>query len=153
MPPGVLATKLTGHLVTEIVVRGSRGGPLEALASQLNHDLTHLPGQRLEGMLAQLAAEVKEALTRPEAAVKPVRLAPRPAFLVGREDLLADLDARLSGGDQAGPRVTALCGLGGVGKTSVALEYAYRRLAEEDAGQSFGLEVGQRFPAAAGHSA
>jgi len=32
-----LAEKLTGHLVREIVVRGSRGGPLEPLAVQLNH--------------------------------------------------------------------------------------------------------------------
>ena len=54
---------------------------------------------------------------------------PRPVFLAGREDLLADLDARLSAGDEAGPRVVALCGLGGAGKTSVALEYAHRHLA------------------------
>ena len=54
---------------------------------------------------------------------------PWPVFLAGRENLLADLDARLSAGDGAAPRVVALCGLGGAGKTSVALEYAYRHLA------------------------
>ena len=54
---------------------------------------------------------------------------PRPVFLVGREELLADLDARLSAGDRADPRVVALCGLGGAGKTSVAVEYAHRHLA------------------------
>ena len=57
---------------------------------------------------------------------------PRPVFLAGRENLLADLDVRLSAGDAgdgAGPRVVALCGLGGAGKTSVALEYAHRHLA------------------------
>ena len=58
----------------------------------------------------------------------PVRLAPRPVFLAGREGLLAELDARLAGG--AGPRLVALCGLGGAGKTSVAVEYAHRHLAE-----------------------
>ena len=56
--PGVLvgevAAKLTGHLLREIQVRGSRGGPLADLADQLNHDVTHLQGQRLEGMLAQV---------------------------------------------------------------------------------------------------
>ena len=61
----------------------------------------------------------------------PVRLAPRPVFLAGREGLLAELDARLAGGpERAGPRLAALCGLGGAGKTSLAVEYAHRHLAE-----------------------
>ncbi len=64
----------------------------------------------------------------PEAPGMPVRLAPRPVFLVGREELLAGLDARLAGGP--GPRLVALCGLGGAGKTAVAVEYAHRHLAE-----------------------
>ncbi len=58
----------------------------------------------------------------------PVRLAPRPMFLAGREELLAELDARLAG--EPGPRLAVLCGLGGAGKTSVAAEYAHRHLAE-----------------------
>ena len=68
-----------------------------------------------------------------------LRLAPRPVFLAGREELLAELDARLAGGDGGGPRVAALCGLGGAGKTSVAVEYAHRHLAE--------VEVCWQFPA------
>ncbi len=68
---------------------------------------------------------------RPEVASQPVRLAPRPVFLAGREQLLADLDARLTSTQgQSGPRLVALCGLGGAGKTSVAVEYAHRHLAE-----------------------
>ena len=68
---------------------------------------------------------------RPEAPSLPVRLAPRPVFLAGREGLLAELDARLAAGsEQSGPRVAVLCGLGGAGKTSVAIEYAHRQLAE-----------------------
>ena len=55
-----------------------------------------------------------------------VRLAARPVFLAGREELLAGLDARLAGRG-AGPGVVVLCGLGGAGKTSVAVEYAYRQ--------------------------
>ena len=61
----------------------------------------------------------------------PVRLAPRPVYLAGREGLLTDLDTRLADRQgQPGPRLVALCGLGGAGKTSVAVEYAHRHLAE-----------------------
>jgi Domain of unknown function (DUF4062)/Tetratricopeptide repeat len=59
-----------------------------------------------------------------------LRLAPRPVFLAGREELLAELEARLPAGEAAGPRMVALYGLGGAGKTSVALEYAHRHLGE-----------------------
>ena len=60
----------------------------------------------------------------------PVSLAPRPTLLAGREKLLADLDTRLTAGLATGPRIVALHGLGGAGKTSVALEYAHCHLAE-----------------------
>ena len=59
MPGGVLGEALARHLVREIMVRESGGGPLMPLADQLNHDVTHLQGQRLEGMLAQLAGQVR----------------------------------------------------------------------------------------------
>jgi Tetratricopeptide repeat/NB-ARC domain len=55
---------------------------------------------------------------------EPVRLDPRPVQVVGRERMLTDLRARLSRVQGVG--VMALCGLGGVGKTTAALEYAYR---------------------------
>ena len=129
---GVLTETLVGHLVREIVFRGSRGGPLTPLADQLNHDLTHLQGQRLEGMLAHLTDQVA-ALARAGSATamqrKPVRLLPRPTLLVGRRELLAELDIRLATGDDPWPRTVVLCGLGGTGKTSVALEYSHRHLA------------------------
>ena len=76
----------------------------------------------------------------PVAAGRVLRLAPRPVFLAGREELLAELDARLAGDDGAGPRVVALCGLGGAGKTSVALEYAHRQLAEVGVAWQFPAE-------------
>ena len=72
-----------------------------------------------------------ELQRRPEVVSLPVRLAPRPVFLAGREGLLAELDARLAAvAGRPGPWVAALCGLGGAGKTSVAMEYAHRHLAE-----------------------
>ena len=77
---------------------------------------------------------------RREVASQPVQLAPRPVYLAGREGLLAELDARLAATEgETGPRVVALCGLGGAGKTSVALEYAHRHLAE--------VRVAWQFPA------
>ena len=58
-----------------------------------------------------------------------MRLSPRPAVLAGREALLAEIDARLAPGPgRSGPQVAVLCGLGGAGKTSVAVEYAHRQL-------------------------
>ena len=69
VPGTVLADRLTGHLVREIIVRGSGGGPLTPLADQFNHELTRLQGQRIEGMLARLAGEVRDALLRPDSDV------------------------------------------------------------------------------------
>ena len=66
IPGMVLADRLISYLVREIVVRGGRGGPLTPLANQLNHDVTHLHGQRVEGTLAQLAITIQDALTRIE---------------------------------------------------------------------------------------
>jgi hypothetical protein len=68
---------------------------------------------------------------RPEFVGPQVRLRPRPMFLAGRDGLLADLHARLAGGlGRSGPQLVVLCGLGGAGKTSVAVEYAHRHLPE-----------------------
>ena len=71
---------------------------------------------------------------------KPVRLADPPPLLAGREDMLAELDARLTSGDNPAPRRVALCGLGGAGKTSVAVEYAYRHLDEAGVAWQFSAE-------------
>src|SRR5690348_10684937 len=69
-----------------------------------------------------------------------LRVAPRPVFLAGREGLLAELDARLAGDGSRGPRVAVLCGLGGAGKTSVAIEYAHRHLGEVEVCWQFAAE-------------
>jgi tetratricopeptide (TPR) repeat protein/transcriptional regulator with XRE-family HTH domain len=52
---------------------------------------------------------------------------PRNLFFIGREDMLARLRRQLQAGEtMALSQVQAISGLGGVGKTQVALEYAYR---------------------------
>ena len=80
-------------------------------------------GQLVERSLRELAANQSSS-----AGVLPVRLAPRPGFLAGRDSLLEELDARLAGGPARPPVMAVLCGLGGAGKTSVAVEYAHRQL-------------------------
>jgi len=91
----------------------------------------------IQGLSTGVAAALEKiqagAARQPAAAVgdrRVVRLAPRPPFLAGREDLLAELVARLGGGEGSGPRVVALHGLAGAGKTSVALAYAHAHAAE-----------------------
>ncbi len=83
----------------------------------------------IQGELAKLA-KWDQGQAGPVAVGRALRLAPRPVFLAGRAELLAELEARLAGEDGARPRVVALHGLGGAGKTSVAVEYAYRHLDE-----------------------
>ena len=94
------------------------------------------PQGLIQGLSTGIQAELDKQADRdvrqggPVTGGRALRLAPRPTFLAGREELLAALDARLTGDDAAGPRLAALCGLGGAGKTSVAIEYAHRHLAE-----------------------
>ena len=115
VPGAELAARLTGHLVREIMFRGSHGGPLKPLADQINHELTRLQGQRIEGILAQLV-ELHRPM-RPSAALgsapvsgtvagdinlftgAPVHTRYReqvlriaPPFLVGRDAELGELE-------------------------------------------------------------
>lgn len=71
---------------------------------------------------------------------QPVRLAPRPPVLAGREELLEEMHARLTSDEGSGPRIVTLSGLGGVGKTSVATEYAHRHLTEVGIAWQFSSE-------------
>jgi hypothetical protein len=71
-----------------------------------------------------------EQAADPRAGAPVLRLVPRLPLLAGREELLARLDHQLADGDGRGPRVVALTGLGGTGKTSVAVEYAHRHLGQ-----------------------
>jgi uncharacterized protein YidB (DUF937 family) len=68
VPVSVVAARLTDHLIDEIKIRGSQGGPLTPLADQLNHDLTHLQAEEIKGMLAQLLGQGRDALAPPGSA-------------------------------------------------------------------------------------
>jgi hypothetical protein len=128
-PGSVLAEKLAGHLVREIMLRASRGGPLAPLADQLNHDVTHLQGQRLEGLLGRLADQVRVlawAASGPAVSLAaPLGRRDPDRPLRGRSALLDELaGAWREDPDAAGVQV--LHGLGGCGKTSIALELVAR---------------------------
>ena len=91
------------------------------------------------GVPAELAKlDKREEEQASHAAGLALRVAPRPVYLAGREALLTELNARLTGG--SGPRVAVLYGLGGAGKTSVAAEYAHRHLSEVDVCWQFAAE-------------
>jgi HEAT repeat protein len=64
VPGTTLAARLTGHLVREIMFRGSRGGPLKPLADQLNFDAAHLNDRRAAGVLDRVHAGVLAILDR-----------------------------------------------------------------------------------------
>ncbi len=125
-----VAGALTGHLLREIVTRGAGGGPLFWLASQLNDDVAHLQGQRLEAMLGQLADDVRQALARLDAArgvaAAPTALAQLPAAALGftgRDGELTTLVGLLDPSGAGGPvLVSAVAGLAGVGKTTLAVQ-------------------------------
>ena len=109
-------------------VRAAEFSDLQGLVQGLSTGVT--------GELAKLDKREEEQAFR-EAGLA-LRLAPRPVYLAGREALLAELDARLT--DGPGPRMAVLYGLGGAGKTSVAVEYAHRHLPEVEVCWQFAAE-------------
>jgi len=123
-------------------VRAAEFGDLRGLVQELSTgvqgELDKLQAKRAELANAQ-AERVKEPVA-PVGAGRVVRLAPRPVFLVGREDLLAELESRLADGDGRGPRLVALHGLAEAGKTSVALAYAHAHLGREGITWQFAAE-------------
>jgi tetratricopeptide (TPR) repeat protein len=72
----------------------------------------------------------------PDGPPPPAQLPPMPGGFVARDAELVTLDGCLAGADGA-PRVLALVGPGGAGKTTLALHWAHRRLADFDGGQLY----------------
>jgi hypothetical protein len=99
--------------------------------------------EKIEPLLREVAAKASApgvASRAPVTVGKPVRLLPRPGCLAGRDDLLTGLHVRLTSGAGLRPRMVALCGLGGAGKTSVAVEYAHEHLDEVGLAWQFAAE-------------
>jgi tetratricopeptide (TPR) repeat protein len=126
-PPGLLTTRIYVDLVGRdansaraallAAARGARGKPSEAPA---------FPGDRRSEVSATEAPRFPGELPP----VWNVPFHPNP-FFTGRHQLLAELQTRLTAPDLAARRVV-LTGLGGVGKTSLAMEYVYRHHADYD---------------------
>src|SRR5262249_20934484 len=106
-------------------VRAAKFGDLRGLVQELSTGV-----QAELAALEKARAELAKQPADPVSGAQVVQLAPRPPFLAGREDLLIELAARLASDDGQEPRVVALHGLAGAGKTSVALAYAHAEPAE-----------------------
>ena len=63
VPAGVIAEKLADNLVQRIKAAAARGGPLAALADQLNHDRTYTQGRETTDAVRQVGARILEAIT------------------------------------------------------------------------------------------
>jgi tetratricopeptide (TPR) repeat protein len=126
-PPGLLTTRIYVDLVGRdatsaraallAAARGARGKPTEA---------PQFPGMRRSEVSATEAPRFPGELPP----VWNVPFHPNP-FFVGRDLLLAELQTRLTAPNLAARRVV-LTGLGGIGKTSVAVEHVYRRHTDYD---------------------
>ncbi|MGW0810073.1 tetratricopeptide repeat protein [Nonomuraea sp. NPDC002799] len=83
-----------------------------------------------DGAIAVTGGHVKvvgdvHVASRPQIPTRPVHLPPRPPRLLGREEVVAGLRERLTA-VTVSPCAVAVHGLGGVGKSCLVLEYAYR---------------------------
>jgi len=126
-PPGLLTTRIYVDLVGRdarsaraallAAAHGTRGKPTEA---------PEFPGDRRSDVSATEAPRFPGELPP----VWNVPFHPNP-FFTGRDLLLVELQSRLTAPGMAFRRVV-LTGLGGIGKTSVAVEYLYRRHADYD---------------------
>jgi hypothetical protein len=96
----MLADMLTTHLLQEIVARGVRGGPLTALANQLNHEFTQLQVQQMRASVEQLVRQqqaVPAALDRVDQAAQASSMPQGAAVPTSRLDTAALADAVMRG--------------------------------------------------------
>lgn len=87
----------------------------------LDDELGLEPRRRLKTVFDQVLRHDPVLDWHPAATQAPRLLPPRPTFLVGREQVIDDVTARLTPGGRA-----VIAGLAGIGKTAVAAEIAHR---------------------------
>jgi hypothetical protein len=131
--PALVAQKLSGHLVDQIMTSAASGSALAQLADQLNHDKTHLGLQELSDKLDSADEEYRMALTRLEDtranAAEPVRprLLPRDVsdFTGRKEELKWLLEHSQPALNGAGSQVLSITGMPSVGKSALAIHFAH----------------------------
>jgi tetratricopeptide (TPR) repeat protein len=114
-----------GYTIREIVVELSI--PERTMRDYLT-GRTAMPREYLEALAVILGCSLEDFLLT-SSAVSSFWSVPyqRNALFTGREELLAQLHTALhKNGTVAITQAHALCGLGGIGKTQIVLEYAYR---------------------------
>jgi tetratricopeptide (TPR) repeat protein len=128
------------RLIAVKVADVSAGPPFDRLMV----DMTRRDeGQAIDELLKTLGYPQKPIAAQPGGKVRPPRyprnsppvwqVPTRNAVFTGRVEVLEQLHDRLAGTSMAVVAPMALHGLGGVGKTQVALEYAHRYMADYDA--------------------
>jgi tetratricopeptide (TPR) repeat protein len=126
-PPGLLTTRI----YVDLVGRDATSARMALLAAARN--ARGKPTQEPEfpgGSLSEVSATETPRFPGDLPPLWNVPFQPNP-FFVGRDLILAELQTRLQA-PEATVRRVVLTGLGGVGKTSVAVEYVYRHQADYD---------------------
>ncbi|MGY2061776.1 BTAD domain-containing putative transcriptional regulator, partial [Nocardia gipuzkoensis] len=117
-------------LMVALYRSGLRAEALEAYRHArrvLADELGLEPGPGILRLRRRLLSAEPSARSDPRPAHVPRWLPPDPADFVGREDRMSELTAALADGDR-GPTI-AITGMGGVGKTALAVHLAHRERA------------------------
>jgi DNA-binding SARP family transcriptional activator/tetratricopeptide (TPR) repeat protein len=122
---------VAARLMLALADDGQQAAALALFATtrdRLDAELGVLPGEELRAAQRRVLRGAGEPPPVPRAAV-PAQLPADPASFVGREDHLRELDSTLPGGDGAPARVVAIttvAGMGGIGKTALAVRWSHR---------------------------